>query len=224
VLCRPADRLPGPAIRAQAVTHEESIHMMDLIKELQLSLDGQAPQLAALGPNSRTSRTAAVHDAIVARAAEYATSLGIGYGHDFKNRAPGDSTLYVHRSGGKPLGQFLFDQTWMLAHCTGDDGTEQFPISKKLKNGYVIECVLAAESEWNNAASMCDDFLKLLVGKAKFKVFIYNSNEDQIMESMASLKACIEGFRPGLRGECLLISCFLENLGRFHHDVCHDGM
>lgn len=192
---------------------------MDLVSELKSSLDAMTPQLRSFGRHGATNRTQLIQDGIAAVAPKYAQHLGIGYGHQYDDRAQGDKTLYVHRSGGKPLGQFLFDQTWLVAHCTGHSGTEQFSQTGELKNGYPVSCDLAAEFEWNSHKHMYDDFYKLLVAKARLKIFVYNCPGTDIDDTLRSLDTYLISFGQKVPGEIYLVSCFVENSGGFHHAV-----
>lgn len=158
---------------------------MDLIPELTKQLDQVAIAMKGVGD---TDKTRLVHDAIERVAAAHAAALSIGYGPHHKVACEGRRTLYVHRAGSKSrttLGQFMFDQCWAIAHCTGDgDDSDVFADTQEPKNGYWIRCELAVESEWVRSDSKRDhrynDFLKLVVGKARFKLFIFNCREHEM--------------------------------------------
>jgi hypothetical protein len=198
---------------------------MDLISTPTKQLDAVAVDLKR-SPGD-TDRTRLVHDAIERIAAEHAATMRIGYGTQCEVACPGRRTLYVHRADSKSasaLGQFVFDQCWIIKHCTGErDNTDAFAETGEPRNHYPIRCELAVESEWvrqdGRRVHMYDDFLKLVVGKAKLKLFLFNCRERDAEDIVLRLRSYLLSFEQRAEDEIYLVSCFRDDVGQFDHRV-----
>jgi hypothetical protein len=191
---------------------------MDLFEELTSELDKAAPRLKGVG---RTARTTITHDAIQAIAPKYADELGIGYGRSRDQPGKGGKTLYVHRAGGKPrqsLGGFLFDQCWLVSHWTGNDDAI-FGETGEPSDTYPSSCELAVESEWDSPQHQFDDFLKLVLCKGRFKLFVINCREADLEGVELRLRSYLLSFEQRYESERYMISIFREEMGKFHHRV-----
>ena len=101
--------------------------------------------------------------------------------------------------------QWLFDLTWYEG---SDRGALAVP--------------LVLESEWlHDYERLREDFEKLLVAKAKTKVFVFEAPTSEIDEFLSRLTQAISIFRGGSQGEAYLLFCLDLNSSpyRFVHRV-----
>jgi hypothetical protein len=70
---------------------------------------------------------------------------------------------------------------------------------------------LIVESEWHKAYDRIKyDFEKLLVGRAKYKVIIFQASGERMLEFFKMMKSGIEAFGGPQVGERYLLACFDE--------------
>jgi hypothetical protein len=206
-------KLSGILVRGRRVSK--------LFHTLRLELDKVAAELHPT--KAATEATQKVGDVISSVAPQYADEvLGIGFGScgDFQQGSKGGRKLYIHRTGGKKAGygtQFLFDQCWLVAHCTGEEDEKSLFIETgEPTNGYVINCELAVESEWGRSPDAISfDFLKIILCKAKHKLFVFSHSADDLDDVFARLRSHLLSIEGGLSDESYLIACLREDLGRF---------
>ncbi len=191
---------------------------MDLISAIKHGLDQVAPQLGAEG--SRPAWTTVVHRSIEQLASRYADANGWTVGWKSKMSTKECMTLEVYRTGGKP-GQFLFDQCWLRFHRTDGSDDISFPETGEPKDGYLIGCDLAVETEWYlpkddmSRVEFHRDFLKLVVGNATKKLFVFRCDEFLYENTMRELKTQLVSAKRKAMDETYLISCFRTDQDRF---------
>jgi hypothetical protein len=194
---------------------------MELKSEIIELLDNVAPELA---PDA--DWTVIVHNRLAELAVKYATACGGSVG--WESEVPGQegTTLEVYRTGGKP-GQFLFDQCWLRFHHTNGSEEIVFVETSEPKHGYLIECVLAIETEWHGlshdgkrSVPFYQDFCKLVVVKATTKLFVFRCSQTMLYEeTMERLRSQLISIERKDQGEAYLISCFRTDLDRFIHSI-----
>lgn len=75
---------------------------------------------------------------------------------------------------------------------------------------------LIAESEWKmDYESLRFDFEKLLVGKAKFKVMVFQAKGERAREHIRRLKDAILTYEGQKEGEIYLLACYDDDEGEF---------
>jgi hypothetical protein len=78
-------------------------------------------------------------------------------------------------------------------------------------NGQLKSVPLIVESEWHRRYDQIKyDFEKLLVGRAKYKVMIFQASGEQMLEYFKKMKSGIEAFQSASAGEIYLLACFDE--------------
>ena len=98
-------------------------------------------------------------------------------------------------------GEFLFDQCWL--HYDDD---------------WLISVPLILECEWGGLEEITDDFQKLLIGRADFRVMIYCAANSEKCEEIAHiLQTYVESFGLGESTDRYLLSCWDNQEGTFIH-------
>lgn len=81
---------------------------------------------------------------------------------------------------------------------------------------HLSEIGLILESEWSYALKdIVFDFEKLLVGKALFKVMVFQDFRDNVDELFSRLETGINCFQTGRSGEKYLLACYHNSKDRF---------
>jgi hypothetical protein len=84
-------------------------------------------------------------------------------------------------------------------------------------NGGLLRLPLIMESEWKrDYENIRWDFEKLLVGRARFKVMVFQARDALLAEEhLARLKAAIEKYQGSKGGESYLLACLNEDKRKF---------
>lgn len=179
--------------------------MDQLLAEIKQSLNQIANGLFDEGLKTATK---ALNDTFEELAFNYANHNGLAFGkhretHISSQNQESKKRIVVFRERGKKLenndrdvqGRFLFDHCW-LVYYNGK--------ASNSREGRLLSCELAMESEWNFDNKKPDpefiflqDFRKLLVSNAKVKVFIFRSKETYPLErTFEKLRSAIKNFDP----------------------------
>lgn len=111
----------------------------------------------------------------------------------------GASHGYEVLAGGVPERNFdkewLYDLTWYKAWSAGEE--------------HGLRCApLILESEWiSDFENIRVDFEKLLVGKAEYKVMVFQAKTQDIAEQMRRLKQAIDNYQGCKTAETYILAC-----------------
>jgi hypothetical protein len=94
----------------------------------------------------------------------------------------------------KCSGGCMYDLLWYDNHPDG-----QF-------KGILKSIPLILECEWGSSVTY--DFEKLLMGKAKYKVMVFQASGKHMLDHFERMKSGIEAFGGGSVGETYLLACF----------------
>jgi hypothetical protein len=197
-----------------------------IIDQVKHSLDRLSPTLFA---KRRIPATKSIHDEVEKLAQLYANSIGVTFGPypDVPIGAP-DRNLLVFRDGSPVFPshterRFLHDQSWMLFYNNATSrvlGRTDTPLV-----GYLHRCEMVMEVEWDFAQRVPEhkanefhrDFQKLVIAKAPFKIFVFQSRtSDECRLTVAELQTQLCCFESGGSTETYLLSGWCN--GMFSHN------
>lgn len=89
------------------------------------------------------------------------------------------------------------------------------------KSNQLSSLPLIVECEWRKKYDAIKyDFEKLLVGKAKYKIMLFQATGDKIWEYVDKMKAGIDAF-GGCKNEVYILVCFDEKDWEFKVEIVH---
>ncbi|HMU88272.1 MAG TPA: hypothetical protein PKC11_11700 [Agitococcus sp.] len=102
--------------------------------------------------------------------------------------------------------EWLYDVVWLETQEGAKDTTN------------VIDCVLVCESEWGNVGHIRDDFQKLLLAKADYRLMIFQANSlDGFNKILLQLKEQICLFKKSVISDRYLFVGYIINEERFEY-------
>lgn len=111
-----------------------------------------------------------------------------------------DYSICSSSSDGEYNGGWLYDLIWYKSNA----------------DGQLITIPLMLESEWHRSFERIKyDFEKLLAGRAKYKVMIFQASGDKKREYLDKLELGIKTFQGGSGNETYLLACFDETKWAF---------
>jgi hypothetical protein len=101
-----------------------------------------------------------------------------------------------------------FDSGWLFDLCW-------FSNTQDGKNN-LLNLTLVMESELDLAYEKIRcDFQKLLIAKAKFKIFVFKARTKDVANHLKELEQGIHTYQGGVPGEIYLLACYDDNEGEF---------
>lgn len=109
-------------------------------------------------------------------------------------------TICSSASDGEYEGGWLYDLIWY----------------RNNEAGQLLEVPLILESEWHRSYERIKyDFEKLLAGRAKYKIIVFQAKRDKKDEYLQKLQMGVKAFQGGGGNETYLLACFDETKWKF---------